>query len=170
VVPFLKEKGISSFGVIQRDERLTAPTLGEIVENIDGKLLNGEPSSFNFDVLVNSVLVGAMSVNAALSYFRRAGPNSLIITGGDRADIILAALEVNAAGVVLTGNLEPDGFIISSAIEKNIPLILVYQDTFTTASKVESTVAELQLGEQEVCKELVEMNCDVNELLKLLSK
>lgn len=170
VIPYLKERGINSFGVIPRDERLTAPTLKEIVDNIDGRIVNGEASSFNLDVLVSSILVGAMSVNAALSYFRRAGPNTLIITGGDRADIILAALEVNAAGVVLTGNLEPDGFILSAAVEKGVPLIVVYEDTFTTASKVESTVAELQLGEQEVCKELVETNCDVNLLMKLLSK
>ena len=38
------------------------------------------------------MLVGAMSVESALSYFRRK-PNKAVITGGDRADIQLAALE-----------------------------------------------------------------------------
>ena len=43
------------------------------------------------DLMVETLTIGAMNVNSALRYFRK-GINMAVVTGGDRADIQLAAL------------------------------------------------------------------------------
>jgi len=168
-IPYLKNAGIPCFGVIEKDVRLTAPTIREIMESVGGKLLDEDESRYNMDALVKNAIVGAMSAHSALSYLRTGGQSAVVITGGDRADIVLTALETNVAGIILTGNLYHDQHVISATQEKGIPLILVPHDTYTTATKVEQTVAGLQVNEAGVCKELVGKSVDVNAIIKLLS-
>ena len=170
VLSFLKEKGCNLLGMVQRDDRLTAPTMGEIMENLNGKLLDDDIDSYNFESIVQHVLIGAMSAHSALSYFRSSGKNSIVITGGDRADIVLTALETNISGIILTGNLYPDVRVLAAAKEKNVPVIMVPYDTYTTASKVSETAAELQLHEKDLCKELVEKSLDIDGIIELLKK
>ncbi len=170
IIPFLEKKGISSFGAIELDARLTVPTFREVMDNLNGKLLDDDPSGYDLDALVNRVLVGAMSAHSALSYFRNSGKNSVVITGGDRADIVMTALETGIVGIILTGNLYPDMHVITAAKQKGVPIILVPFDTYTTASKVEETAAEIQLNERSICKELVEKHLDVDALLKAIGE
>ena len=73
------------------------------------------------DELVEHMLVGAMSVESALSYFRRK-PNKAVITGGDRADIQLAALETSTRCLILTGNLYPSPAVLNRAEELHVPV------------------------------------------------
>lgn len=166
-VPFLDSLNIKVLGIVKREERLSAPTFREIMSTLNAKLLDDDPSSYDLDVLVDNVLVGAMSAHSALSYLRKSR-NKVIITGGDRADIVVTALETDLAGIVLTGNLFPDLRVISAAKEKNVPIVMVPYDTYTTASRVNETVAELQINERGLCKELVEEHVDLAELLKIL--
>ena len=86
--------------------------------------------------LVEHLMVGAMSVDSALSYFRRK-PNKAVITGGDRPDIQLAALETSTKCVILTGNLRPSPIILGRAEEVGVPMILVRQDTLTAVEVIE---------------------------------
>ncbi len=167
-IPYLKGMGVTCFGVIEKDTRLTAPTFREIMEEVGGKLLDEDESRYDLDVLVKNAIVGAMSAHSALSYLRTSGQHAVVITGGDRADIVLTALETNVAGIILTGNLYPDQHVISATQEKHVPLILVPHDTYTTAMMVEKTVAGLQINESGVCKELVGKSVDVDAILKVL--
>ena len=168
-LPFLGELNIKTFGVVERDDRLTAPTVGEILQNLSGKLLDEDVESYDMNALVQNVLVGAMSAHSALSYFRNAGKDSVVITGGDRADIVLTALEsASIVAIILTGGLYPDMHVISAAKEKGVPIILVHYDTFTAANKVEETSAELQLHERHLCKEIVEKHVDIDALVSAL--
>ena len=50
--------------------------------------------------------------------------------------MILAAIESNTVGVVITNNILPSSNIISKAYERNIPLLLVPQDTYQTATQI----------------------------------
>ena len=88
------------------------------------------------DELVEHLMVGAMSVDSALSYFRRK-PNKAVITGGDRPDIQLAALETSTKCLILTGNLQPSPIILGRAEEVGVPMILVRQDTLTAVEVIE---------------------------------
>lgn len=165
--PMLAKRGIEVLGIVERDDRLTAPTFREIMKTLNGKLLDEDETGYDLDKLVGSILVGAMSAHSALSYFRKKA-GTVIITGGDRADIVLTALETDLAGIVLTGNLYPDLRVVSAAKQKGVPLVLVPHDTFTAASKVNEVVAELQINERGLCKELVEKHVDIDRVRELI--
>jgi BioD-like phosphotransacetylase family protein len=85
------------------------------------------------------MLVGAMSVESALSYFRRQ-PNKAVITGGDRADIQLAALDTSTRCLILTGNLYPSPVVLNRADELGIPVLLADMDTLSAIDVVEGYV------------------------------
>ena len=60
-----------------------------------------------------------------------------MITGGDRPDIQLAALETSTKCLILTGNLHPSPIILNRAEELGVPMILVGQDTMTAMQTIE---------------------------------
>src|SRR5271157_608828 len=167
-IPYIETLGIKTFGVLPFDARIAAPTFREIMEEIGGQLLDEDESIYNLDVLVFTIMIGAMSSHSALSYLR-SGKKGVIITGGDRSDIVLTALETDIVGVILTGNLYPDQHVISAAREKGVPILLVPYDTFTTTTKVEQTSAGLQIEEKQVCKEMVERAINIDEIIELLT-
>lgn len=128
VVPYLSRHGIVTFGVLRKDEMLSAPSVRELAEGLDAEILC---STECIDELVQYMLVGAMSVESALSYFRRK-PNKAVITGGDRADIQLAALETSTRCLILTGNIYPSPGVLNRAEELCVPVLLTRQDTLGT--------------------------------------
>ena len=127
--------GVKVLGVVPFEAELTKLSVGHLAERLLAKVIAGEEG---LGRKVNAIMVGAMSTNAALQnpLFKKEG--KLVITGGDRSDLVLAAVESNSAGIILTNNVLPPPNIISKASERNIPLLLVPFDTYHTASQIES--------------------------------
>ena len=120
-------------------ESLANPTLKEIVEVLKGKILFGEEflnnQSGNFGV-------GAMQLRNYLNHLKH---ESLVITPGDRADIILGALQANIStnyprisGIILTGGLIPEDSILRliEGLSQVVPIISVEDGTFNVTNKV----------------------------------
>lgn len=128
VVPYLRRHGITTFGVLPKDQMLSAPSVRELAEGLNAEILCCAECG---DQLVQNLLVGAMSVESALSYFRRT-PNKAVITGGDRADIQLAALETSTRCLILTGNIYPSPAVLNRAEELDVPVLLTKLDTLST--------------------------------------
>ncbi len=125
--------------VIPRVKSLMYPTLAEIVNALDAKVLFGENYLYN---PIESIKVGAMQLRHYLRYIEN---NSLIITPGDRADIILGALQANIssnypkiAGIVLTGNIKPEKPILKlvEGLSRIVPIVLTKEETYKIATKV----------------------------------
>ncbi|MBW1985964.1 MAG: phosphotransacetylase family protein [Deltaproteobacteria bacterium] len=133
VVPFLLSRRVPVYATLPRERLLMALTVNEIAEFLGAEILNSPEQG---DQLVENFLVGAMSVDAALSYFRRQ-PHKAVITGGDRSDIQLAALETSTRCIVLTGNIPPGAVILSRAEELAVPLLLAKQDTLSVVEILE---------------------------------
>ncbi|RLC79465.1 MAG: hypothetical protein DRI61_07840, partial [Chloroflexi bacterium] len=133
VRPYLERHGVRVFAVLPHERLLASISVGELAKVLDGEILCCPERS---DELVEHIMVGAMTVDAALSYFRRR-PNKAVITGGDRPDIQLAALETSTRCVILTGNLRPSPIILGRAEEVGVPMMLVRHDTFTTVEIIE---------------------------------
>lgn len=131
--PALEEQGIPVLAVLPQERLLLSISVGELAEFLSGDILCGAEK---LDELVEHLMVGAMSVDSALTYFRRK-PNKAVITGGDRPDIQLAALETSTKCLILTGNLRPSPIILGRAAEVGVPMILVRQDTLTTVEVIE---------------------------------
>ncbi|MCX6777709.1 MAG: DRTGG domain-containing protein [Candidatus Micrarchaeota archaeon] len=131
----IEKMGIEVVGMVPHTPELTHFTVSYLAEALFAKVLTGEQ---NLNRTVKTVFIGAMSANVALSkpVFKKEA--KVIITGGDRSDMILAALESDAVAVVLTGNLLPQPDIISKAAEKGMPLLMVPFDTFETARRIDN--------------------------------
>src|SRR5438067_464031 len=86
----LQRLGIDLLGVIPEEPLLANATLGQICRQIKGVFLNGAQSSRR---RVRKVIIGAMNSAHVMEYF---APGTLIITPGDREDIILAALSASS--------------------------------------------------------------------------
>lgn len=144
VVPFLERRGISVFGVIPQDETLRSIPVSDIVDGLHGDVLVG---SDRLAELVDNYLVGAMEAGSAIKYFRRT-PDSAVITGGDRADIQMAAIEARVKCIVLTGNMQPSGAVLSSAEAAGIPVVLVRGDTMSTIERMEHLIGHAHVKQQ----------------------
>jgi BioD-like phosphotransacetylase family protein len=131
--PALEERGVPVLAVLPQERLLLSVSVGELTEFLSGTVLCCPDKT---DELVEHLMVGAMGVDSALSYFRRK-PNKAVITGGDRPDIQLAALETSTKCVILTGNLRPSPIILGRAEEVGVPMILVRQDTLTAVEVIE---------------------------------
>ncbi len=159
----LKDLGVNILGFMPYRVELSFFTMDYLNQTLLGKILAGEKGLHN---VVNHVFVGAMSaanvVNTALWKLE----NKLIITPGDRRDMILAALESNTAGIVVTNNIIPDDPILTSKANlTNIPLILVPGDTFATAKLIDDM--EILFTQEEIEKiklleKLVKKNIDLS--------
>ncbi len=132
ITPYLEKHQIAVFGVLRQEKLLQAASVTELAEGLDANVLT---CAGGCDVLVESVAVGAMNVDSALSYFRRMA-NKAVITGGDRVDIQLAALETSTRCLILTGNIMPNPMILTRAEEAGVPVLLCRQDTLTAVEIV----------------------------------
>lgn len=153
VAPFLSRRGVKVYAIIPEDRMLMAVTVSDLVSRLGGRVISGQD---HMDELVENVMVGAMSVENALNYFRRK-PNKVVITGGDRPDIQLAALETSTKCLILTGNLNPSPMILGRAEELGVPVVLVQQDTLTAAGLVEQAFTEVQFHEEKKLKRFERM-------------
>ncbi|MGQ9721344.1 MAG: phosphotransacetylase family protein [Candidatus Jordarchaeum sp.] len=149
----LERDGLKVWGIIEENRELTAPSVADIQDLMEGEILEG-PSNLD-NILVEDILVGSMTAESAIKYFRRS-INKAVIMGGDREDIALAALETSTSVLILTGNLYPAVRVLSKAKEKNVPVILVPYDTYTTISKLEGLTGKLKPGNTERIKKLKE--------------
>jgi len=144
VTPFCQQRGITVFAALPQDRLLMSTSVREIVEAVGGEVLCCED---RLDELVENLLVGAMSVDSALKYLRRKA-NKAVITGGDRPDLQLAALETNSKCLILTGNMHPSPIILGRAEELGVPMILVKHDTLTTVEIVEGVFGKVRFHDE----------------------
>ncbi|HDJ04668.1 MAG TPA: phosphotransacetylase family protein [Candidatus Bathyarchaeota archaeon] len=164
IKPYLEKHHIRVLGVIPEDRVLSSLTVREIYESVGGKVLAGEDG---MDKIVQTFLVGAMTMESAIKYFRKAS-NKIVITGGDRTDLILAALETRSSAVILTGNLYPSVKILPRADELAIPIILVPYDTFTTLQLAQKIIGKIKPRDKkriEIAKRLIEENVKWDDIL-----
>jgi uncharacterized protein len=149
LVPYLEQVGIPVFGIVHRNGLLRSVTVKQLVEQLDAEILC---RADRLDLMVESLSVGAMSVSSALEYFKR-GNNMAVVTGGDRADIQLAALETSTQCLILTGHLPPQPFIVSRAHDLEIPILSVDLDTLTTVEIIDSAFGQVRIQEP------IKINC-----------
>jgi phosphate acetyltransferase len=127
--------------VVPSDENLARPTVAELLVALDGRLIYGEEERLQSDA--RDFVIAAMQIENVLESLK---PGSLVITGGDRADVVLACLASvrsegcpNLAGIVLTGGLDlpaPVVRLIEGLPRAGVPIIRVASDTYATAQAI----------------------------------
>ena len=142
----IEKMGVPILGMIPYSAELTYFSMDYLSEALFAKVIAGESG---LNKVVKNVFLGAMSVNEALRnpLFNKEG--KLLITSGDRSDIIISALETNTVGIILTNNILPPSNIISKAAEKNIPLLLVSSNAYQVAGQIDKMEALLTKDNKE---------------------
>ncbi len=153
IIPFFKKNSIEVFGTILSDKTLLSVTIKELSEFLNGQILSAKDKT---DTLISSFMIGAMSEEQALSFFKQQ-TDKAVITGGDRPDIQLAALETDTRCLILTGNFAPSSVVLNRAEELNIPIVLVASDTLKTTEKINEILGKVRFHEYEKIDKMIEI-------------
>lgn len=171
----LKRKGIELLGIVPFRPILTAPTIRQILEELDGDLMNGESE---LDNTIEKTVIGAMTPHRALDHFDN---RTLVITPGDREDLILAAMSscvtgvgksYCVSGIVLTGGIYPHQTIQRLIQRTTIPVIAIKDNTFDASTKVHDLLVKIRPEDKEkieIAMKLVEKYIKIDNILEIVS-
>jgi BioD-like phosphotransacetylase family protein len=161
--PYLQKEGIQVYGVLPEERFLMSVSVRELADALDTELVTRPDKGAE---LVENLMVGAMTGDIALSYFRQK-PHKAVITGGDRTDIQLAALQTSTKCLILSGNLYPQDMIKGVAEEMGVPIIVSKHDTLTTIEIVEGFFGKSRFQQEkktERFQELLDEHFDFTSL------
>ena len=166
----LKRLGIPLLGLLPSEKVLTSPNLEQIRERVDGTPLNRvdeiRPRRFS------QIVIGAMTVTAFLD---TVSPDTLLITPGDREDIVLAVLSHEShhtsgaiSCIILTRGIRPSPALLERIGKSRIPFISVSTDSYTVASQIHSMTVKTQPGDDDkipLIKKIIQENIDLNQII-----
>lgn len=167
VQSFLETKEIPVVGILPSNALLRSVSVSELVQQLQAEVLCGHEF---LNLMVEELTIGAMNVNSALKYFRK-GRNMAVVTGGDRTDLQLAALESSTHCLILTGHFPPNELVLNRAKDLEIPVLLVDSDTLTTVDIIEKAFQRAQVHERikvECIQDMISQYCDIDRLLSAL--
>jgi phosphate acetyltransferase len=153
---------------------VAAPTVAEVAKALGATVLSGSPSALDRDVL--DYVVGAAHVPAVLEHLT---DGALLITPGDRADLLVAASaahaagQVTLAGLVLTLGERPDqrAVRVIERLNTGLAMLVVDSDSYHTIAAAGRIEARLSAGTPrkiEAALGAFEENVDTAELTRLL--
>ena len=156
---------------------LRLSTVGEIRQALGAECLHGEGDALN--QVVTSYQVADMEIPDFLKNIKE---NCMILTAGDRSDIILACLAAEAssnyarvAGLLLTGGQHPVPSVMRllGGLERaKLPLLSVPADTFQASlnlNRIEPTILPGDNRKIAAALGVFETNIDVDELRSRIS-
>jgi BioD-like phosphotransacetylase family protein len=169
----LAQHGVELLACIPYSEFLANPSLELIVTHLEGELVSGEAAP---GLTIRRVAIGAMQADHAIEHL---GERTLLITPGDREDLLLAAVAANRAsparpkvvGIVLSGGYEPSAPVLAELRDAGIFAFLVQTDTYRTAQAVDEILVKTHATDTEKIATIIELvggALDVDTLLKRL--
>ncbi len=162
--------------VLPEEPVLSAPSVAELRDGVDGTLIGGDEALLTREVM--DVLVAGMTAEHVLE---RLTDGVAVITPGDRSDVVLAVVSAHAAEgfpslscIILNGGLElhPSIAALVSGLGLRLPIVATIYGTFETASRVASTRGRVTAGSQrkiDTALALMETYVDTADLLAQLA-
>lgn len=169
----LKRLGIPLLGVLPVQKMLCAPNLSQVVEGVDGRWINGKAQGLQ--ERIHRFVIGAMTARGMIDYLQ---PGVLIITPGDRDDIILSAVASAGisgkkviSGIILTRDIMPHPKIMELLAQTNIPVIAAAQDSYQIATIINRMTIKTQPEDADkipVIKKMILEHVDIQQLVSAL--
>jgi BioD-like phosphotransacetylase family protein len=166
-LPKIKQLPVNVLGVIPYRDELPQFTVNFLADRLFAKIVTGE--SF-LNRPVKSIVIGSMSANAAVKSPVFHEKDKVVITSGDRNDMIAVALDTDTSAVILTCNIEPSPELVSKASQRQIPLLLVTPDTYQIAKQIDIIEALLQADDNEkilLIQRLIRNHVDLSQFSRL---
>lgn len=151
----LKRLGLKLLGVVPYKKQLINPNIEQVCRVVKGSIIVGENRKYND---VENVVVGAMSVRHLLDFIEG---HTLLITPGDREDIILAAIasahhdqnnKNRVCGILITARINPNPKVMELIKSSPIPIILCTHNTFDSASLVHDLTVKIEVNDEQKIK------------------
>ena len=173
----LERLGIDLLGVIPEEPMLANATLGQICKQVKGKFINLKSEVPLPRRRVRKIIIGAMNSSNVTEYFT---PGTLVITPGDREDIILAALSISEladdpakalSGLVLSGNLVPHQSVLDLIHASKLPTMSSPFDSYSVANCIHTmTVKTLPEDDEKIdrIQAMIDKNVEVERLVEKL--
>ncbi len=163
----LERKNIKVLGILPFYKELNIPTLEQILEETRYELIAGARFLNN---KITNIIVGAMPTSDALNLLKN---GSLVITPGDRDDIILAVISsvlsgIEISGLILTQGILPHFRILSFLKRARFPVILAKEDIFTVATRIKDITVKIRPKDKEkilLIKEMVKRYIDIRGII-----
>ena len=170
----LARKEIPLLGCIPLEETLTTPNLKQIVEELGARWLNHCPVAGS--ERINKVIIGAMAAKGLVEFLQ---PGVLIITPGDREDIILSAMAAEGiagksivSGIILTRDLLPHPKLMEMIEKTRIPVVICHQESYYVASKINNMTIKTQPYDTDkipIIQNLITKNIDIESIRNAFS-
>jgi BioD-like phosphotransacetylase family protein len=165
----LQRMGIPLLGCMPVEKQLLRPSLSQIVKEVGGRWVNGEAQGRR--ERINKVIIGAMSAKGLLDLLER---GTLIITPGDREDIILSAVaaeglteERTISGIILTRDVLPHPKLMEMLAKTTIPVVICSEESYKVASLVNNMTVKTQPDDDDkiaIIKNLLNKNIDMQAI------
>ena len=166
----LSQQGVELLGCLPYSQLLANPSLELIVTHLDGELLSGEATPGQ---TIGEVSIGAMQAGHAMSLLH---DRVLLITPGDREDLVLASIAANRAapdapkviGLILTGGFRPSEPVLEELRRCGLFALLVEADTYRTARAVDEILVKTHPTDTEKIATIIDLvasSLDVDALL-----
>ncbi len=169
----LARMGVPLLGVLPTVKQLAAPSLRQAVSAVDGRWLNACPA--DFQQRVSKVIVGAMTAQNLAGHLE---PGALLITPGDRGDLLSAAADAAGppgkrliAGIILDRGTPPRSRLMERLTETGIPAAICGLDSYAIASKIHSMTVKIQPRDTDkipMIQKLVHEHIDLTRLLEFV--
>lgn len=168
----LLDNHLTQLGLIPANPEIAAPRVSDVAQHLAATVVNaGEMNTRR----VAKTFIAARSVPNIVNLFT---PGALVITSGDRDDVVMAASLAHLSGVPLAGLLltwnylpeEPIQRLCRTALSSAMPVLMVETDTYTTAGNLAQMDGQIPLDDLERVERLLDFVADKLELTPLLAR
>lgn len=161
----------SLFGAIPTVNILSGPTVAQVLQDIGAKLLS---AAGDLSAAVTNVVIGTTSPEFVITHFTE---SSLLITSGDRQDLIEKALEFHSqtrpesplAAMLLTNGFLPRKALLDAIQVSTMPVLCVDVPSYRAASEIHDLLVKIRPSDApkiRIVRELISRNVDVKALLR----
>jgi len=149
----LSRQGIKVFGSIPFLDLLIKPIVRSIFEDLEGNIISD--GEYGLNNRVNKCIIGDMIPHDALDHFV---PGTLLIVPANREGLIMSVLCGNLLdtevvffvnAIIFTANRVPHNKILKLIKQTHIPMMVVKEDSFTIATKINNMIIKVKSQESE---------------------
>jgi BioD-like phosphotransacetylase family protein len=136
----LAGQGTRLLGAVPEDRLLAAPSISDLADLLQSKILNNPEKSPD---LIENVMLGTIGLETPAEYFSRKGSKAVIVRG-DKGNIQMAALRASTRCLVLSGGGPVLAAVQKEADTRQVPIMSVDCDVNSILAAIENSITRIK--------------------------